>query len=225
MAGFGLTMGVCLSTASRSRRRISCTFTSKLVQWATEHVCLFCIENPQFSYFWQTTFIQSVIHLMNFTTFQACMYGSTCPKHTMLGFNAAEFAMIKKMCSGVSGTHKPICHSFTCRLNCLRNNAPTTLLKGPQLLQVVPRLLPSSCLKRGIFVSEQQICEDGVNRIVSTCQAPEIDRQGTCETQVWGVPWSEDQCIEQMVRFGHPTTVKSGLPAARSSAVDYQVLS
>ena len=222
MAGFGLTTGMCLSTASRSRRRISCTFTSKLVQWATEHACSFCIENQQFSYFWQTTFIQSVIHLMNSTTFQSCMYGSTRPKRTMLGFNAAEFAMIKKMCSGVSGTHKPICHSFTCRLNCLHNNVPTkSLPKGPQLLQVVPRLLPSSCLKRGIFVSEQQICEDGVNRIVSTCQAPGIDRQGTCETQVSGVPWSEDQCIEQMVRFGHPTTVKSGLPEVLQSTIKF----
>ena len=79
--------------------------TSRIAQWATEHGCLFCIENPQFSYFWQTTFIQSVIHLMNFTTFQSCMmYGSTRPKRTMLGFNAAEFAVINKMCSGVSGT-------------------------------------------------------------------------------------------------------------------------
>ena len=52
--------------------------TSRIAQWATEHGCLFCIENPQFSYFWQTTFIQSVIHLMNFTTSQSCMmYGST----------------------------------------------------------------------------------------------------------------------------------------------------
>ena len=32
------------------------------------------------------------------------MYGSTRPKRTMLGFNAAEFAVINKMCSGVSGT-------------------------------------------------------------------------------------------------------------------------
>jgi hypothetical protein len=64
--------------------------TAKLVQWAIEHGCLFCIENPQFSFFWQTTFIQSIIHLMDFTTFQSCMYGSTRPKRTMLGHNAEE---------------------------------------------------------------------------------------------------------------------------------------
>ena len=48
--------------------------TARLVQWAIEQGCLFCVENPQFSYFWQTTFIQSIIHLMQFTTFQSCMY-------------------------------------------------------------------------------------------------------------------------------------------------------
>ena len=42
--------------------------------------------------------------------------------------------------------------------------------------------------EKGDFGAEQQICEDDLNRIVSMCQAPEIDRPGTCETQVWGVP-------------------------------------
>ena len=80
--------------------------TAKLVQWAIEHGCLFSIENPQFGFFWQTTFIQSIIHLMDFTTFQSCMYGSTRPKRTMLGHNAEEFAVINKMCCGISASHK-----------------------------------------------------------------------------------------------------------------------
>ena len=80
--------------------------TSKLVQWAVAEGCIFCIENPQFNLFWQTTFMQSVIHLMNFTTFQTCMYGSKRPKRTMLGFNAEEFTVLNKMCSGVTSNHR-----------------------------------------------------------------------------------------------------------------------
>ena len=73
----------------------------------------------------------------------------------------------------------------------------------------------------GVFVSEQQICEDDLNRIVSMCQVPQPVRLGTCETQLWGVPWSEDQFIEQMVKFGHPTTVKSGLPEVLQSTIEF----
>ena len=47
------------------------------------------------------------------------------------------------------------------------------------------------------------------------------DKQGHCETQLWGVPWSEDQFIEQMVKFGHPMTVKSGLPQVLQSTIDF----
>ena len=42
------------------------TSRSKLVQWAVAEGCLFCIENPQFSLFWQITFIQAVTHLNDF---------------------------------------------------------------------------------------------------------------------------------------------------------------
>ena len=60
-----------------------------------------------------------------------------------------------------------------------------------------------------------------MNRIVSMCQVPQPVRPGTCETQLWGVPWSEDQFIEQMVKFGHPTTVKSGLPEVLQSTIEF----
>lgn len=80
--------------------------TAKLIQWAVDHGCFFCVENLQFSLFWQTTFIQAVVHLMQFTTFHSCMYGSSRPKRTMLGFNAKEFAVINKQCIGVSKSHK-----------------------------------------------------------------------------------------------------------------------
>ena len=257
---------------------------------------------------------------MDFTTFQSCMYGSTRPKRTMLGHNAEEFAVINKMCCGISASHKhdkwgidvesrkfataletacpiqlaraiaaqfvvalqnrgirmpqetmdavgvfhnatlsalraqsglqpkasrlpPLIPTFAAKvalsgfqsdlpqfqlqwklqaqLQVQAINAPTLLPKASKLLQVMPFLLPPSCLERGVFVSEQQICEDDLNRIVSMCQEPQVTRQGTCETQLWGVPWSEDQFIEQMVKFGHPTTVKWGLPEVLQSTIEF----
>ena len=80
--------------------------TAKLIEWAVEHGCFFVVENPQFSLFWQTTFIQQVVHLMRFTVFHSCMYGSRRPKRTMLGFNVEEFAVINKQCVGTSQSHK-----------------------------------------------------------------------------------------------------------------------
>lgn len=45
------------------------------------------------------------------------------------------------------------------------------------------------------------------------------------ETQVWGVPWSEQQFVEQMVKFGHPMTLRSCLPEVLREAVElYQTM-
>ena len=100
-------------------------------------------------------------------------------------------------------------------------NAPTTLPKGSKLLQIIPSLLPSSCLQGGAFVSEKQLEKSDVDRIVSAQQDMSSDRTGTCETQVWGVPWSEDSFLEQMVKFGHPATVKNGLPGVLQETMEY----
>lgn len=37
--------------------------TAQLIRWAIETDCIFCVENPQFNFFWQTTFIQAVVDL------------------------------------------------------------------------------------------------------------------------------------------------------------------
>jgi hypothetical protein len=76
--------------------------TAKLIQWAVDTGCIFCVENPQYSFFWQTTFILEVIHHLQFPTFQSCRYGSRRPKRTMLAFNVEEFTVINKMCEEVS---------------------------------------------------------------------------------------------------------------------------
>ena len=77
----------CLDRLKISKANKLYHLTAKLVRWAVQEGCLFCVENPQFSLFWQTTFIKDVLHLMQLTTFQTCKYGSTRPKRTMSAFN------------------------------------------------------------------------------------------------------------------------------------------
>ena len=38
--------------------------TAQLVQWANRVGCIVCVENPKYGFFWQTTFVQSVLHLL-----------------------------------------------------------------------------------------------------------------------------------------------------------------
>ena len=65
--------------------------TAQIVQWAVENGVIVCVENPQFSLFWATTFWQQVAHLLEHTVFHSCQYGSLRQKKTMLAFNVAEF--------------------------------------------------------------------------------------------------------------------------------------
>ena len=293
--------------------------TAQLVRWAAKEGCLICVENPQFSLFWQTTFMQEVMHLLKFTIFQACRYGGTRPKRTMLAFNTEEFLAINKMCTGVSAKHQhdkwglagpeqqfataleaaypmtlaktiaatfvqalenrgirmppetlsgvrdvdlamlpalrakaglqqpkasklpPLIPTFASRvaltgyqdelpqydvqrkvssdLKVSTFNAPTTLLKGSKLLQVSPSLLPPSCLQKGVFVSGQHLEQHEIDRIIERCASQDSLKPGGCETQVWGVPWTEEQFIQQMVTFGHPSTLQSGIPAALKEVI------
>ena len=100
-------------------------------------------------------------------------------------------------------------------------NAPTILPKGSKLLQIMPSLLPPSCLKGGCLVSEQHVCSDDVNRFVSAYKDKGHEKHGNCETQTWGIPWTEEQFVEQMVKFGHPTNVSAGLPEVLQSTIGF----
>ena len=293
--------------------------TAKLIRWAVKEGCIFVVENPQSSLFWQTTFMQDVLHLLQFTTFQSCMYGSTRPKRTMLAFNASEFSSINKMCMGEKPGHRhqawglvddgtkfataletaypmtlartiaiqfvtafqrlglrmpaetlseisagdnailpalraqtglqprasklpPLIPTFgakialtgfradlltvdlhqkvTCNTHINTVNAPTVLPKGSKLLQVLPAMLPATCFQRGAWVSGQHLTQDEVAGIASRCKDIEDRRDGASETQIWGVPWSEDDFIRQMVKFGHPCTLQSCLPEELRLAVE-----
>ena len=80
-------------------------------------------------------------------------------------------------------------------------------------------MLPCTVLSRGAFVSGQQLSQEEVDRIVSTCQDAGSERTGFCESQVWGVPWTEDNFAQQMLKFSHPSTLQSCLPQALKDAV------
>ena len=70
-------------------------------------------------------------------------------------------------------------------------------------------------------MSEQQFDHTEVERVMSFFKACSNEIEGTCETQVWGIPWKEEDFVEQMVKFGHPATIKSGLPEVLQETVDF----
>ena len=100
-------------------------------------------------------------------------------------------------------------------------NAPTTLPTGSKLLQISNPLLPAKCLEGGAFVSSQQPDQSEVDRVISKFHDGPNVKVGRCETQVWGVPWTEDDFVQQMVKFGHPATLKSALPDILTETVEF----
>jgi len=64
------------------------------------------------------------------------------------------------------------------------------------------------------YSNGQQLQQCEVDKIVELCGNSPIQKTGVTETQVWRVPRSEQQFIEQMVRFGHPMNLQSNLPEA-----------
>jgi hypothetical protein len=85
-------------------------------------------------------------------------------------------------------------------------NAPTGLPKGPKLLQVSPHC-------------GQHLEQPEIDRIVEKSADTALLKPGACETQIWGVPWTEEQFTQQMVAFGHPATLQSGIPAVLREAI------
>lgn len=80
--------------------------TAKIVNWCTDHDIIVCVENPQHSLFWSTTFWQAVSHLLEYTILHSCMFGGARQKKTMLAHNAAEFRSLAVTCSGQSASHR-----------------------------------------------------------------------------------------------------------------------
>ena len=80
--------------------------TAQIVQWAVENGVIICVENPQFSLFWATTFWQQITHLLEYSVFHLCQYGNSRQKKTMFAFNIAEFHAINTTCRGQNSKHK-----------------------------------------------------------------------------------------------------------------------
>ena len=73
----------------------------------------------------------------------------------------------------------------------------------------------------GAFVSSQQPDQSEVDRVISKFHDGPNVKVGRCETQVWGVPWTEDDFVQQMVKFGYPATLKSALPDILTETVEF----
>ena len=64
-----------------------------------------CIENPRSSLYWKTSFFKPLIGRLVFTAHQACAYGSSRPKWTVLAHNTVHLRSLNQSCPGVSSTH------------------------------------------------------------------------------------------------------------------------
>ena len=60
-----------------------------------------------------------------------------------------------------------------------------------------------------------------VSRFVALCNNVSNLKTGSCETQVWGIPWTEDDFIKQMVKFGHPAVLTAGLPEVLQDTIEF----
>ena len=69
-------------------------------------------------------------------------------------------------------------------------------------------------------MSGQFLTQEEIDRTTSLCATSDICKTGTSETQIWGLPWSEDDFVKQMVKFGHPARLQSSLPDVLKDTVE-----
>ena len=84
--------------------------TAQVIKFAVARNILVCIENPQYSLFWATSFWIQVAGLLKYTVLHSCQYGSSRQKKTMLAHNHQAFSYICKKCTGESKTHRHTYH-------------------------------------------------------------------------------------------------------------------
>jgi len=81
-------------------------FCAQAVKAAIKAGMVVCVENPQYSHFWATTFWLEVAGMMLYTIFHSCQFGSTRQKKTMLAHNDPAFHSLHKLCPGESKAHR-----------------------------------------------------------------------------------------------------------------------
>ena len=75
---------------------LACLASSKIV----------CIENPRSSLYWRTSFFLPLAKKLAFTVHQACAYGSSRPKWTLLAHNTKTLHKLNNLCPGIGPHHK-----------------------------------------------------------------------------------------------------------------------
>lgn len=100
--------------------------------------------------------------------------------------------------------------------------ASTRLPKGSKLLDVIPPLLPAVSCYGGVVASSPKMDQAEKDHFTKQLTNETFDETppGELQTQVWGVPWTEQQFVEQMVQFGHPCTMDTHLPAVLKDTIE-----
>lgn len=98
----------------------------------------------------------------------------------------------------------------------------TILPKGSKLLDVIAPLLPDDCCRGGVIASGMKLEPHEKELFMKTFPTQREPTSGDsfALTQVWGVPWTDKQFVEQMVHFGHPCTMDTHLPEVLRNTVD-----
>ena len=122
--------------------------TAQIVEWAVENGVIVCVENPQFSFFWTTTFWQQVAHLLQYSVFHSCQYGSARQKKTMLAFNVNEFHAINATCRGQNSKHKHAQWGFNRKTKSFATAEETAYPMG--LAKMIAMVIVRSLLNLGI---------------------------------------------------------------------------
>jgi hypothetical protein len=80
-------------------------FVTEVALFCHDRNLLVCIENPRSSLYWRTTFFAPLAKKLKFTAHQACAYGSSRPKWTVLAHNTKSLLQLNRVCPGVSADH------------------------------------------------------------------------------------------------------------------------
>ena len=78
---------------------------AKIVSFAHDRKLVVVVENPRSSLFWRTKYWQSVAKTMGYTAHQACAFGGSRPKWTVLAWSHPVFAKLCMTCPGESADH------------------------------------------------------------------------------------------------------------------------
>ena len=77
-----------------------------MVDLAHKQGLIVVVENPRSSLFWLTAFWKKIQAPMKYSAHQACAYGGSRPKWTVLSWNHPAFASICRCCPGISEHHQ-----------------------------------------------------------------------------------------------------------------------